>query len=169
MTETTNTAGTEAEGTGTGTLRIALEREHHEIDGGVADFIAGRGEAATANERLIATLDALRRHIYLEEEFLFPPLRAAGMLAPVFVMLSEHRDLWRSMDALVRQTEDGTRLDVIRETCTTLLAQLDRHNSKEEPIIYAQADTTLAEDARIELQDFIDNEALPEGWVCQGL
>lgn len=167
MTETTNPEGTQAEGTGA--LRLALEREHHEIDGGVEDFIAGRGEAATANERLIATLDALRRHIYLEEEFLFPPLRAAGMLAPVFVMLSEHRDLWRSMDALVRQTADGTPLDAIRETCTTLLAQLDRHNSKEEPIIYAQADTTLSEDARIELQDFIDNEALPEGWVCQGL
>jgi regulator of cell morphogenesis and NO signaling len=153
----------------TGTLRAALEREHHEIDGGVEDFIAGRGEAATAHGRLIATVDALRRHIYLEEEFLFPPLRASGMLAPVFVMLSEHRDLWRSMDLLIGQLKDDTSVERIRETCTTLLAQLDRHNSKEEPIIYAQADTTLSEDARIELQDFIDNEALPDGWVCQGL
>jgi len=28
--------------------------------------------------------------------FLFPPLRDAGMVAPVFVMLREHGQMWRA-------------------------------------------------------------------------
>ncbi|WP_310964526.1 hemerythrin domain-containing protein [Nocardioides terrisoli] len=166
---------------GPGALRAALEREHRAIDGGVEDFLAGAGGLDQAERRLREALTALRRHIYLEEEFLFPPMRSSGLLAPVFVMLSEHRDLWRTMDLLEAQLDgagldgaglDGAQLDGVvdasRQTAATLLAQLDRHNTKEEPIIYGAADTTLTEDARAELADFISHEQLPAGWTCQG-
>jgi len=151
------------------TLRAVLEREHHEIDGGIEAFLAGTDGLGAATLRLTTALGALRRHIYLEEEFLFPPLRASGMLAPLFVMLSEHRELWQQMARLDEQLAADASLAELRETCTTLLAQLDRHNTKEEPIIYGQADAVLSEDARAELHDFIAHEALPPGWACQGL
>jgi len=151
------------------TLRTALEREHHAIDHSIEDFVAGHGSALDSASRLRQAMAALRRHIYLEETLLFPPLRDSGMLAPVFVMLSEHAELWRTMDELEHQLDDGVALTHLRGACRTLLAQLERHNAKEEPILYSQADVVLSEAARAELHDFIASESLPEGWVCQKL
>jgi regulator of cell morphogenesis and NO signaling len=153
----------------TESLRTALEREHHAIDRGIEDFVDGHGSALDSASRLREAIAALRRHIYLEERLLFPPLRDSGMLAPVFVMLSEHAELWRTMDDLEQQLDDDTALTDLRAACRTLLAQLERHNAKEEPILYSQADAVLSDDARAELHDFIATESLPEGWVCQAL
>lgn len=146
-------------------VREALEREHRAIDGGIEHF-AAHPSAPEGRSRLGDALTALRRHIWLEEEYLFPPLRATGLMAPVFVMLSEHRQLWATMEALEQQVEEGGSPEVLRDTATTLLAQLDRHNSKEEPILYSQADVALSEDARAELEDLIAHEELPAGWSC---
>src|SRR5690606_3487955 len=106
---------------------------------------------------------ALRRHIYLEEEFLFPPLRDAGLLAPVLVMLREHAQIWASMDAIEHELrEGGDGLD----TCHRLIIQLQHHNLKEERILYPQADVVLAPAAAERLRGFLDTGELPEGWVC---
>ena len=56
-----------------------------------------------------------------------------------------------------------------RAGCTALLAQLDKHNSKEEPIIYPQVGAVLDEDQRARLQDLIATGRLPDGWACEGL
>ena len=151
------------------TLRTVLEREHHLIDRGIEDFVEGHVGALDSASRLREVIAALRRHIYLEETLLFPPLRDAGMVAPVFVMLSEHAELWRTMDDLEQRLDDHTALTDLRAACRTLLAQLERHNAKEEPILYSRADEVLSEDARAELHDFLATESLPEGWVCQAL
>ncbi len=149
------------------TLRASLEHEHHEIDRGIEDFVAGHGNALKARQGLTDAIAALRRHIYLEEEFLFPPLREGGMVAPIFVMLSEHGDVWRTMDALEADLSADVPLTELQSHCATLMAQLERHNAKEEPIVYSQADSGLSEDARAELHDFISTQTLPQGWVCQ--
>jgi iron-sulfur cluster repair protein YtfE (RIC family) len=149
-------------------LRAALEREHHEIDDGIEDFVSGRSGAAGSATRLRTAMTALRRHIYLEEEFVFPPLRASGMFAPVLVMLAEHRELWRTMAELESGLDEGSTPTELVALARTLLAQLERHNSKEEPIVYPQADVVLDADARERLLDFLDNGAVPAGWACPG-
>jgi regulator of cell morphogenesis and NO signaling len=149
-------------------VRAALEHEHREIDRSIEDFIADRSRPADATAQLRRALAELRRHIYVEEEFLFPPLRAAGMLGPVLVMLSEHRDLWRTMTELERGLADGATRAEVEGTARTLLAQLDRHNSKEEPIIYGQADALLPVEDRTELRDRLADD-MPAGWACLGL
>jgi regulator of cell morphogenesis and NO signaling len=145
------------------TVRAALEREHHEIDRGVEGFLAAED---AASDGLRAAMTALRRHIYLGEELLFPPLRDAGLLAPVFVMLNEHGELWRAMDALEQQLDSGVPHVDLYDAGSALLAQLDAHNTKEEPILYGRADEVLSEDAAAELHDFLAHEALPDGWTC---
>ncbi|QDO88287.1 hemerythrin domain-containing protein [Ornithinimicrobium ciconiae] len=82
------------------TLTEALEREHDEIDAGLEAFGEGLDAGNFREDELTRAAQALRRHIYLEETFLFPPLRAAGMLPPVLVMLREHGEIWRTLDAL---------------------------------------------------------------------
>ncbi|MFC0865361.1 hemerythrin domain-containing protein [Sphaerimonospora cavernae] len=150
-----------------GTLSSALEREHREIDEGIETFVEGLAEGGEDTTPLKRAMEGLRRHIYLEEEFLFPPLREAGMMAPVFVMLREHGEIWQTMDRLDAEMGKGVAADPLRGLCAELLGRLEQHNSKEEPIIYPQADAVLTPEATDHLQSFIASGRIPEGWVCQ--
>ncbi|GAA4239929.1 hypothetical protein GCM10022254_62710 [Actinomadura meridiana] len=65
----------------------------------------------------------------LEEEFLFPPLHATGLVAPIMVMLREHGQIWETMDAL----EDAP--DADPAALRRLTVQRLHHDLKEEKII----------------------------------
>ncbi|GJF13087.1 hemerythrin [Mycolicibacterium cyprinidarum] len=148
-------------------LSVALEREHREIDSGIASFVEMLDEGSVQHEPLLLAMDALRRHIYAEETFLFPPIRKAGLVMPVFVMMREHGQLWRTMDVLAGQLADGADTAQLRLTCSQLLGQLDQHNAKEEPVIYPHADTDLPAPVNSELAKFLETGQTPASWVCQ--
>ena len=152
------------------TLAAALEREHREIDQGIDAFTAGLADDGDGDgdpAALTRAMDALRRHIYLEEEFLFPPLREAGLMAPVFVMLREHGQMWNTLDTLDAELARDGAGSAVLDTCRELEAQLQAHNSKEEPILYPQAETVLTASAAAQLRTFLDSGTMPEAWVCQ--
>ena len=151
---------------GSETLAAALEREHREIDGGIETFTAALAEGKRDPAPLVAALEGLRRHIYLEEEFLFPPLKTAGLMIQIFAMLRQHGDLWKAMAALEGQLGDDSAPEVVLASCRDLLAQLDKHNTIEEPVIYPQADTVLSAPASAELAAFLAGGRMPEGWTC---
>lgn len=146
---------------------VALEREHRDIDRAIEAFVEELRRGSLQPEMLTEALEMLRRHIYLEEALLFPPIREAGMVMPVFVMMREHGQLWRTMDALtdlLTGEADSSRLEA---SCGMLLDQLQQHNAKEEPIIYLRVDSDLPEQTRVELTRFFDAGRAPEGWICQ--
>lgn len=149
------------------TLAADLTREHREIDVAIEAFIAKLDCGGVQHELLTETLETLRRHVYLEEVFLFPPLRDAGIVMPIFVMMREHGQLWRTMDALTDLLADGNDSTRLRDTCVQLLDQLHQHNSKEEPVIYPNADTDVPPQTNAELRRFIKTGRAPDGWVCQ--
>ena len=144
------------------TLAMALEREHQEIDAGIAAFTASPG----IRQPLTRAIRALRRHIYLEEEFLFPLLCEAepGLMAPVFVMLREHAQIWATIDALERELDAGTGTGLAH--CRQLTVRLLHHNLKEEKILYLRADDVLPASAADRLWAFLGSGELPKGWVC---
>lgn len=149
-------------------LAAALTREHRDIDSGIEEFVAGANAGELRREPLCAAMAALRRHIYLEETFLFPPLRAAGLMMPIMVMLREHGALWDAMDAIETALAEAMpeRIGLLQQ-CRDLLAMLDQHNSKEEPVIYPRADLDLDEAVHDDLADFLHAGRTPEGWVCE--
>jgi regulator of cell morphogenesis and NO signaling len=149
-----------------GTLAGALERQHREIDAGIEAFLTARSEGGSRLGALMSAIEALRRHIFLEEEFLFPPLRDAGLVAPIFVMLREHGEIWDTLDLLAAQLGTDANATTTSELCRKLLVQLERHNSKEEPVLYPQADVALTAAARTSLRAFLAAGRIPEGWVC---
>ncbi len=149
------------------TLSAALEREHCEIDREIETFIQKLDGGSVQSDVLTAALETLRRHIYLEETFLFPPIREAGIVMPIFVMMREHGQLWQTMDTLTRLLAEGDDCRRLEQACRELLDQLHQHNSKEEPIIYPHADTDLPPHTSAELGRFIQTGRTPEGWVCQ--
>jgi regulator of cell morphogenesis and NO signaling len=152
-------------------LAAALTKEHREIDSGIEEFLAGANAGEVRDEPLRTALAALRRHIYLEETFLFPPLRAAGLLMPIMVMLREHGALWIAMDELetaLPDAADGSAASAaLLDQCRALLTLLDQHNTKEEPVIYPRADLDLDEAVHDDLADFLYAGRMPDGWVCE--
>lgn len=150
-------------------LADLLTREHRDIDGGIERFVAGLDRGAADPEPLLSAFAALRRHIYLEETFLFPPLRQGGMAMPIMVMQREHGTLWRLMDSLAALlAADGSAAE-LEPGCRQLLAELDRHNGKEEPVIYPHADAGLPGETAAELAEFLRTGSTPDGWVCAAL
>jgi hemerythrin-like domain-containing protein len=139
-------------------LADALTTEHRAIDTGIEAFLSDQDDPAPLRD----AMRALRRHIYLEETFLFPPLKPT-MMMPIFVMLREHGELWRAMNGVEAAVIAGVDADA---ECRDLLALLGEHNRKEEPIVYPRADADLEEDVRAELADFLREGTYPEGWVC---
>ena len=110
------------------TLGAALEAEHRDIDGGIEAYLGQPADGVGTTGTLQRSLAGLRRHIYLEEEFLFPPLKTAGLMGPIFVMEREHGTLWNIMDRL---DELITEQDAAaaRDTCIRLLGLLEKHNA----------------------------------------
>lgn len=151
-------------------LAEKLTNEHHEIDAGIEEFVGGLGQGRVKREPLHRAFAALRRHIYLEEELLFPAVRRAGLLMPVLVMIREHGQVWRLMDELEEMLAGAAPdLGKVRATCEQLLAELDSHNMKEEPVIYPHTATDLDEQETATLADFIATGATPPGWLCEAV
>lgn len=155
-------------------LAAALTAEHEAIDAGLEAFVAQSedGDVTQWAAPLQEAMRALRRHIYLEEEVAFPRLRKGPLMMPVLVMLREHGEIWRAMDELDAllaapdsQTEPAR--SALVAACHAMLALLDEHNAKEEPIIYPHLDTTLDWVAQAHLRELIEEGTLPEGWVCE--
>jgi regulator of cell morphogenesis and NO signaling len=143
-------------------LAATLRRQHREIDTGIEEFLrAGDVWALTRAVR------ALRRHIYLEEEFLFPPLAGAGLVAPIFVMLREHGQIWVTLDTLDAALAGDADPEVLDAACRRLTVLEQHHNPKEERILYPQADHALPAPAAARLQAFLASGELPDGWVCE--
>lgn len=145
-------------------LAAALEREHREIDAGL-ESLTREGESPDV-EGALRAIAALRRHIYLEEEFLFPPLSGGNLVAPLFVMLREHGELWRTLDELEAALRAAAEPAALRECCHRLGVQLLHHNVKEERVVYPAADESLPPDVAARLQELLETGALPDGWSC---
>lgn len=146
------------------TLAEALEAEHHEIDEAIYAFLGGDPDGRA---RLDAAFEELRRHIYLEEVYLFPPLRDAGLMAPVFVMLREHGEMWQKLEEIEAALAVNAASDTGSALCRELLTQLDTHNSKEEPILYPQLQGILSDSAAEQYLAFLEDGERPDGWECE--
>lgn len=144
----------------------ALEADHRVIDDHFAAFATAAGRGAVERDRLAAALRALRLHIWVEEELFFPPLRAAGLLGPVLVMLREHGEIWRLLGELETiVAAEAPDLPAALAVWESLAEVLRQHNMKEERILYAAADQILDDGTAAEVTDGLA-EALPDGWVC---
>lgn len=148
-------------------LRDALERDHREVDNTVEGYANGTATGTRAQLGLKRAVEELRRHIYVEEELLFPPLRQAGMTGPILVMLREHGQMWPILDTLDQALRDDASEEVLRSACRQLLALLQQHNPKEERILYPQVDQVLGVDEGIAIREFLDAGQVPTVWTCQ--
>lgn len=149
------------------TLAEALEQEHVDIDAGIEAFRQGLAGGAPAIDVMQRALAAHRRHIYLEETMLFPPLRAGGLFAAILVMLREHGEMWQQMDRLEPLVAAGGTDPAVPGLIAAFVDLIAKHNEKEEATIYSKADELLNAEATDALRDFMATGTMPEGWVCE--
>lgn len=147
----------------------ALEREHREIDAAIETFAAGFTRGQQMLKPLAHALQALRRHIYLEEEFLFPSARMAGMEIPVYVMHCEHARMWRLLDQLEPKLAAGDRGPAVRDSYRELMILLAAHNHREERTIYRCLDALLNAEAAGRLMQHFTSGRMPADWTIDGM
>ncbi|MCV7384543.1 hemerythrin domain-containing protein [Mycolicibacter longobardus] len=152
--------------TSEGSLSRALEREHRQVAAGIGAFLEKLDGGSVDADALRTTLAVLRRHIYLEEQLLFPPISQGAQMMAVFGMILGHGEIWRTMSALDDLAGAGADHDTLRGVCRRLLALLADHNQVEEPVIYPVADTGLAPEKAAELAEFLATGRMPDGWMC---
>src|SRR5690625_727379 len=86
----------------------------------------------------------------------------------IMVMYREHGQIWRLMDQAEAQIADQeTPAADVLDTCETMLQELQRHNAKEEPIIYPHTDADLADSEQERLGQFLAAGTMPAGGTCR--
>lgn len=87
---------------------------------------------------------AMRLHLDLEEDLLFPAIEAAtGMRGgPTHVMRMEHAQMRGVLDQMAQAMGDGD-LDAVVDHGDTLLMLIQQHNLKEEGVLYPMAQQVL--------------------------
>lgn len=153
----------------TDNLVQALERDHREIDAAIETFAAGFADDQCTLEPLTAALLALRRHIYLEEEFLFPSARAAGMEIAVHVMHCEHARMWRLLDQLEPKLAAGDRGATVQSCYRELMIVLAAHNHREERTLYRSIKTLLNAESAARLMQHLAASRLPADWAIDDI
>lgn len=127
-----------------GSLTEAFTKEHQDTDVAIENYMASAcedpGQRVTM---LLEAVSALRRHIYLGEEFVFPHQPHVVLMMPVLVMHREHGELRRRMDALEESLQSGNADQQLQADCQALLSLLENHNFKEEPVLYPLMDTAF--------------------------
>ena len=152
-------------------LAQALIDEHHAIDAGIDAFVSQAGGSGSVRDwakPLVDAMTALRRHIYLEEEIVFPRIRTGGLQMAVMVMLREHGEIWRQMDELEAKlarpdadepvrSKDDCRFAANARTAEQLASRKSRSST------HVDADLDWVQ-AQLKL---LAEGVLPEGWVCE--
>lgn len=146
-------------------LSVVLEAGCRTIEQHIDDYLARRGGPTVAARRLGEAVAALREHIYVQEELVFPPLREAGMEGPVHAMSLDHYQLWETLDRLDADLATPGTPDV-RTAARILQAELDRHTSTERPVILAHVEDTLTERQQATLLNQLSHAHTPPGWTC---
>ncbi len=149
-----------------GSVGQQLEHDHHRIDDGFARFSESLAGPATDVEAFADAALALRHHIYVEEVHHFPVVRASGLMGPILVMLREHGEIWDLLDG-VAAALDGGDVAAARTIWPQLADVLERHNMKEERIVYPAGDEKLPPETAEKIADELRNGSLPAGWVCE--
>lgn len=130
-------------------IKQFMSQDHKECDllYAKAEAAASAEDWSTANQTFNEFIQAMERHLGIEETELFPAFEdATGMkMGPTEMMRMEHdqmRVLFVEMrDALERQHSDD-----YLGIADTLLIMMQQHNMKEEQILYNMMDQHLSDD-----------------------
>ncbi|MBX7194536.1 MAG: hemerythrin domain-containing protein [Sandaracinaceae bacterium] len=107
--------------------------------------LVDEGDDTQARAQWKAFDAAMRRHLAMEEEVVFPALdEATGMrgMGPVAVMKHEHAQMRTLLDRMGALAERGE-LGAMSDHGDSLMMLIQQHNAKEEGVLYPMMDAAL--------------------------
>lgn len=124
-----------------------------------------RDAALTRCAEVFAEFEAkLRRHIYVEEHYVFPQFEeSTGMrhVGPTVLLRREHQEVGERLAQFSSALDLGTGIPELRPQLLALRALLHDHSRREEAVLYSTCDRMLepgeCDAARRELQAPLDN------------
>ena len=138
----------EAGGGGETGLADFFAGEHRACDARWAEVEAAseRGDPEAAAEAFRVFEQAMRRHLAMEEEVLFPAFEeASGMRGgPTQVMRMEHEQMRGLLGQMAGLMASGAHEEVLDQG-DTLLMLIQQHNAKEEGVLYPMAEMHLSD------------------------
>ncbi|MBI2872007.1 MAG: hemerythrin domain-containing protein [Chloroflexi bacterium] len=149
------------------TVSQTLESEHRWIDGRFAQFQQALAGGQVVAEPFREAARVLHRHIFLEEDLLFPEVEARGLAGPTAVMAQEHGQICRMLgdvEGLITQNASPER---IHDAMKALASLLEEHNLKEERVLYPSADQLLGQHDLAQLLRRFKTAKVPDGWACR--
>ncbi len=153
--------------TQTPSVHAVLEAEHKWIDERFGQFQRDLEADRTDPRPFEEATRKLHRHIYLEEELLFPRVETRGLAGPIVLMAQEHGEICRQLTVVGDLLASGAEPSRIRKAFGTLLVLLAEHNAKEEQILYPASDQLLTEQELAEMVPQLEEAEAPEGWLCR--
>jgi iron-sulfur cluster repair protein YtfE (RIC family) len=127
-------------------LAAFFVQDHRNCDAGWAEVesAADAGDAAATQSAWKRFDTALRTHLQMEEDVLFPAFEAAtGMIAgPTQVMRMEHQQM-RGVLGQMSAALAGGDLQELLDQGDTLHLLIQQHNMKEEGILYPASERSL--------------------------
>ncbi len=138
-------------------IKEFMAQDHKDCDrlfSKAENAVAG-GDWAAASQSFNAFVDAMERHLGVEEEALFPAFeQETGILTgPTEMMRMEHQQM-RTLFAEMGEALQQKNTDDYLGTAETLLIMMQQHNMKEEQILYNIMSQRLPEDANQWLEKF---------------
>ena len=127
-------------------ISAALESEHRCIDERFKRFEEGLASGHVVAEPFEEAAKVLHRHIYIEEEVLFPAVEARGLVGPTAVMAMEHGEICRFLGGIRDLIQEKASPGRIQGSFKALRSLLEEHNFKEERVLYPNADRILGQD-----------------------
>lgn len=142
-----------------------MDHDHHFIDDCFTAFADAATQGRIARFPLEEAIRRLRRHFWVEEEFIFPALLPTHP-GPVMVMLRQHGLIWDHVEELEALHADGNLAPELALTIYSALRQeMDRHNATEDDLLYAVMDDNLGQDLAHVVLDALATE-MPSAWRC---
>ncbi len=140
-----------------------LSGQHRVMELGIGGLVDGSGSRTEFTD----AVHLLRRHIYVEEAFLFPVIdQDRGRWMALAQMKYEHGDMWPHLEAAIDLLAAKANLDDLLPAAQALLRLLAVHDHKEEEAIYGVADRYAASTDRPPLAELLQGAGIPAGWRC---
>jgi iron-sulfur cluster repair protein YtfE (RIC family) len=151
------------------TITTVLEPEHRWIDERFERFQTLLADGQVNAEPFQEAAKALHRHMYVEEEILFPEVETRGLAGPVQVMYQDHGEISRLMNVVHGLIASGASTSDLEAALAAVIRVLGEHGTKEEMVLYPTADQVLVGPEFAQLVQRVREEAVPEGWLCRAL
>ncbi len=144
-----------------------LKSEHRWVDERLKHFGQGLDKGRVSAGPFQEARVVLHRHIYLEEEILFPQVEDRGLMGPAEVMAQEHGEICRYLDGIGDLIKAGATAGRVQAAFTALRSLLEEHNFKEERVLYPSVDRLLGPDELAQMLQKLMVAQMPEKWACR--